>query len=149
MQYIYYKITVRGQIVWVPFGTRCLILSCNSLDFLWFPAAGAVQKIDSTLVLLLRGTGNSVLKKSFESQHFLALIHAHVWWYTTTDEANGKSSTFTIKLQYQTDCGQIVWLPCAGTKLWVHFFRKSKSGFRNPKTDFPVFFWGGGGGGQI
>ena len=42
-------------------------------------SAGAVQKIDSTLVLLLRGTGNSVLKKPFEAQHFLALIHAHVW----------------------------------------------------------------------
>ena len=27
------------------------------------------------------------------------------------------------------------------------FFRKSKSGFRNPKTDFPVFLGGGRGGG--
>ena len=45
MQYIYYKITVHGQIVWVPSGTRCLILSCNSLDFLWFPALEPFKKL--------------------------------------------------------------------------------------------------------
>ena len=98
---------------------RCDFLGKNR------PAAGSVQKLLSTLVLLLRGTVNSDLEifkiaqnttsegkeRQYTAGKVTTLISQwsiHIFIrFIATEEANGESSTFTIKLQMvlQSVCG--------------------------------------------
>ena len=102
--------------------------------------AGAVQKIDYTLVFLLRGTVNSKLKilQNGSKYHFLgkttskakgqqfilfiidkvtqclfklALIHAHIWRYTTADKADGLIQNIYHKIASVTLHKRILWVP--------------------------------------
>ena len=78
------------------FGHFLPSLKAERCDFLGKnrSGAGAVQKLASTLVLLLRGTVNSELE-IFKIAKYIA-----------AEEANSESITFNIKLQTvtQTDC---------------------------------------------
>ena len=102
--------------------------------------AGAVQEIDYTLVFLLRGTVNSKLKilQNGSKYHFLgkstskakgqqfilfiigkvtqclfklALIHAHIWRYTTADKADGLIQNIYHKIASVTLHKRILWVP--------------------------------------
>ena len=122
--------------------------SLNLSSFLWHQVwkrsdvnhsgAGAVQKIDYTLVFLLRGTVNSKHKilQNGSKYHFLgkstskakgqqfilfiigkvtqclfklALIHAHIWRYTTADKADGLIQNIYHKIASVTLHNVALW----------------------------------------